>query len=65
MDQMRLYLQKGEADKAATLLGQMKDFMDSQHPVAPFWKYEIGVDENGRNYMSHVPAFSGAERKSH
>jgi len=63
MDQLRLYLQKGEFDKAVHLLKSMKDFMDSQHPVAPFWKYEFGVDEDGRSYMSHVPAYSGAEKE--
>ncbi len=62
MDQMQLYLQKGEIDNAATLLRQMKEFIDSQHPCAPFWKYEFGIDGNGRKYISHSPAFPGAEK---
>ncbi|MBD8591633.1 MULTISPECIES: hypothetical protein [Peribacillus] len=62
MDQMQLYIQNGEIDNAAALLRQMNDFINSQHPCAPFWKYEFGIDENGRTYKGHAPAFPGAEK---
>ncbi|MEX3745009.1 MULTISPECIES: hypothetical protein [Lysinibacillus] len=63
MDQMQRYLQNGEVDNAVTLLKQMEDFVHSRHPCAPFWKYEFGIDKNGRKYISHVPAFAGAEKE--
>ncbi|MEK3977318.1 hypothetical protein MKZ20_21875 [Psychrobacillus sp. FSL K6-2684] len=63
MDQLQRHLQNGEIEKAVNLLRNMKDFMDSQHPAAPFWKYEIRVDEKGRDYVTHVPAYSGAEKE--
>lgn len=62
LDQMQQYLQKGDFENAAALLKQMKNLVDSHHPCAPFWKYEFGIDENGRKYTSHAPSFPGAEK---
>lgn len=63
MDQMQQYLHKGDIENAALLLKQMEDFVHSQHPCAPFWKYEFGIDENGKSYIGHVPAFADAAKK--
>jgi hypothetical protein len=62
MDQLLSYIQNGEMNRAVELIRQMKNFFDSQHPGAPYYKYEFGVDEHGKQYITHVPAFPGAEK---
>ncbi|WP_035400812.1 hypothetical protein [Bacillus sp. NRRL B-14911] len=62
LDQLRSYTSSGEINQAADLIRQMKDFVDSQHPAAPYYKYEFGVNSEGEQYVSHVPAFPGAEK---
>jgi hypothetical protein len=62
LDQLNEFLKNGDTSSAVDLLKSMKDFMDSQHPAAPYYKYDFGVNEEGQKYISHVPAFPGAEK---
>lgn len=62
LDQLSEYIKKGQLNNATELIHQMNKFLSTNHPGAPYYKYEFSINDQGQQVISHVPAFPGAEK---